>query len=76
MLSASQTVIFAPSLSGAGNLPCETQRHTVAGLTGSRPAALLVVAKSRILKKRRAISFASRIASQRQGDGTSPNKTP
>ena len=44
--SASHTVTLAPSLKGFGKRPSRTQRHTVVGLTGSRPGRVLVDASS------------------------------
>jgi hypothetical protein len=45
----SQHVTPAPSLKGDGNRPALTHRQIVAGLTGSKPLRVLVVASSRIL---------------------------
>lgn len=43
---AFQTVTDSPNLNGFGNLPSRTQRHIVAGLTGSLPGLFAVVANS------------------------------
>ena len=42
--AACQTVMDLPNLNGFGNLPSRTQRHTVAGLTGSLPGLFGVLA--------------------------------
>jgi hypothetical protein len=64
--------VFGPSLNPAGALPCFTQRHQVAGLTGIRPGLSFVVARSLMRITRCAIDAPSAVLSVRRGGDLLP----